>query len=307
MLKSKSILTALSDGLNVNGVDGAALPESVRQALLEGALAIEFRQRAAQAFRLTSPATGTRAQERAPTPTSRWSPQEDDALLREFLSEGKSVREIAKTHNRTAYAVAIRLSVTHNLLSSEQADDVREGEDLHFQAPQELATERPDPEPMQQEAPIESPAHETPASAGALSEQEPEPVVEIEPQPLPEPPPSFDEHPPLQEGTPANESEVMSVPLEQSAPAVQPAPVIPQPEDWPAPAVDYAALFGMELQFADERVRTFITKLQTRAKETGPAALLKYLDSQTAKQNIPHVLLNAFKQKVQADVRASAT
>lgn len=180
MNKAKSILMQLADGQEAAGLNGAALSKELRDALACGARAIEFKQRVVSALNQTGQTAQSGAQpvadapkeqkatqgNRSPSVPRRWSPDEDRNLLKEYHEQVPQhthvvalVNTIAALHDRTPFAIAVRLHNQYHLLDKADLDAVRNAQQRPGSAPTPGA-HSPASEPLNAPAEAAAPASE---------------------------------------------------------------------------------------------------------------------------------------------------
>lgn len=134
MKKAKDILTNLAAG------HGGIFSDDIRQALAQGAAALEFKfkvlallnETASAASGAGEPSTvrsskSSSPEKPAPTVGRRlWSPEEDAQLVKEFLEDHIPVELIASNHGRTVLAILMRLQQKHGLITAEQVEALSE-------------------------------------------------------------------------------------------------------------------------------------------------------------------------------------
>jgi hypothetical protein len=324
MNKAKGILQLLADGQEVEGLNGASLSKELRDAFAQGAKALEFKQRVVSALNQTAAsASPPPAREAAPAqaPASaargnsmprRWTPEEDAALRNEFEVQRLQVDAIAGLHQRSPYAIAIRLQNKFNLLTADEVETIRQRQASNNQvasaAPVSAAP-----------APVEEPAAPVATHAPA---QAPAPVAAsapaLAPSPAPIPASATDDNG-LSTGQPAPDQDIpwgdessadsfemgSDGSVEPPSPAPVPAPAAAATaEDAPAKAAaegpDYATLLEMELSMASEEVRTYANNLLSRLQAQPHIApsIATLLKGEKMKNMLPNTLRMALLQKV---------
>lgn len=232
-----------------------------------------------------------------------WTVDEETQLINEYTEGVFSGEQIAEKHQRSLYAIAVRLG-RHRLLTPEQIEAVQNGQPLPPYVKSPAPTEL---DQRKEVAPQSAPQPPAPQSAKELAQEAP--AAQEQPRtveaPSGEPVEVLDE-----DSSWISSAEDMDdyseVPQEQSALSVASID-----EDLEAasghaaapesPKIDYELLYESELNRAPANTQQYIKSLLSRVEEQPHIAnsMINLLNSDRMKEQVPEVLRKAFIQKIE--------